>query len=1025
MKRIYSFITSLPVMAFLFLTLAFSMAVATFLESSYGTPAAQSLVYHSWWFELLWAVLALNLINNIFKYKLYAKRKLTLGLFHVAFLIILTGAVITRFISYEGVMHIREQQSSDQLISSDTYFYAEYQGHKVEKKVIFSELTPREFKAKFNAGGTDFKVRSVGYIENAERQPIAAENGEPAIDFVFAVPGGQGMQSYLFRKGDSVESEGFSAGFYAPKATTVSFFQQGDELFMVSKDSLNEMVMATQQKSEVAPSDTIPVKVKVLYSHGGYNFMVRNYYPRATFRAVKSVNGNTGEDAVIVNISDGMNEENIPVFGHSGMVGDTVKVPLSGGDLTLAYGAMKQILPFEIYLKDFQLKRYPGSDSPSSYASEVQLRDHTNGKKEDFRIYMNYTLKYKGFKFFQSSYDQDELGTILSVNHDYWGTHITYLGYFLMMLGFALSLLNPHSYFNSIVGRLKRFNVAKTVVFILLFAGGYSATAQPGGGNAALPDISNKVAEQFSRIWVQGHDGRVEPISTLSSELFRKVSRKSTIYGKSTDEAFLSMMSWPEIWRELPVIKVENKLVAEQLGTDGDYVSFIQLFDNQGNYRIADKVKAAYSKAAAFRNKEEKEYIDLDERINIVYMIFNGDFLKIFPSTNQATPWYTPGQSVSGLNQGDSTFVKSGVQFLIQSIDDQNSAQALQVINAIDNFQTRFGGELLPSDSKRNIEILYNKVNVFKRLFPYYLTFGFLLLLVLFINIFRQKPMSRILRVGFYSVLALGFLAHTTGLVVRWYISGHAPWSNGYESVVYVAWAVMLAGLIFGRKYPMVVGTAAFLSGIALFVAHLSWLNPEVTNLVPVLKSYWLAIHVAIITASYGFLGLSAFLGIMSLILITLRNKSNGEKVTGFIHQVTSINEMSAMVGLYALTTGMFLGGVWANESWGRYWGWDPKETWALITVMVYSFIAHMRLIPSLRGIFNFNMASVMGMASVIMTYFGVNYYLSGLHSYGKGIANGTPWALIITFILLGALMVFAWYKDRDYEKWHLETQSG
>jgi cytochrome c-type biogenesis protein CcsB len=292
-----------------------------------------------------------------------------------------------------------------------------------------------------------------------------------------------------------------------------------------------------------------------------------------------------------------------------------------------------------------------------------------------------------------------------------------------------------------------------------------------------------------------------------------------------------------------------------------------------------------------------------------------------------------------------------------------------------------------------------------------------LLLLILFINIFRQKQLPKYLRYTFSFLIFLLFLVHTGGLVLRWYISGHAPWSNGFESVVYVAWAVMLAGFVFGRKYPMVIGTAAFLSGISLFVAHLSWMSPEITPLVPVLKSYWLTIHVSIITASYGFLGLSSFLGIMVMILIVIRKESNQQKVNGFIDQITTINELSATVGLYFLTIGTFLGGIWANESWGRYWGWDPKETWALITVVLYSFIVHMRLIPSLKGIFNYNMASILGFASVLMTYFGVNYYLSGLHSYGKGSADGVNPAVPISFAILAGLMIWAYIKQSKFEK--------
>jgi cytochrome c-type biogenesis protein CcsB len=529
--------------------------------------------------------------------------------------------------------------------------------------------------------------------------------------------------------------------------------------------------------------------------------------------------------------------------------------------------------------------------------------------------------------------------------------------------------------------------------------------------------MDKEIVDEFSQLWVQGVDGRIEPVSTLTSEIVRKVSRKSSLFGRSSDEVVLSMMAYPEVWRTLPIVKVANKTLAAQLGANNKYVTIQQLFDEQGNYKLAESVRAAYAKTPAFRNRVEKEYIYVDERVNICFMVFQGALLQLFPRSSKEDSWYTPGALAVEYTGGDSIFVKSGFQLLLQSIGEKNKTNAIQVINAVENFQVKFGTDLLPSQTKKNTEILYNNVNPFKRIFPFYLLFGFLLLFVLFVNIFRQKPLPRILRFTFFGFIFLIFLIHTAGLVLRWYISGHAPWSNGYESVVYVAWAAMLAGLIFGRKYPMVVGTAAFLSGIALFVAHLSWMNPEVTNLVPVLKSYWLTIHVAIITASYGFIGLSTFLGILVLILIVLRNKSNEIKVNGFIDQLTTINEMSATVGLYFLTIGTFLGGIWANESWGRYWGWDPKETWSLITVVIYSFIVHMRLIPALKGVFNYNMASVLGFASVLMTYFGVNYYLTGLHSYGKGVTDGVNPAVPVSFILLGGLMIWAYFKDSKYEK--------
>lgn len=1002
-------------MAFLFLAFAFSMAIATFVESSYGTPTAQALIYKTHWFEAILVLLAINLVNNFIKYRFYTRQRISMGLFHISFLVILIGAAITRYISYEGVMHIRENTSSNFITSTDSYFYAGFENQQKEKKVLFSELAPKQFSAKFDVNGTSVKVKAVGFIEDAERKAIPAESGEPVIDFVFSSPTSQGMQSFMFNKGDVLDYPGFTAGFQSGKNTGIKFFMNENQLFVTAVDSLEETTMATQQSVKFAPGDTIPAKNMFLYGFRGFRFLIRNFLPSATFTAVKSQN-ETREDAVMIQISDGINQQTVPVFGHSGVSADTISVPLGNSTLRLAYGSVPIFVPFSIYLKDFQLERYPGSNSPSSFASEVVLQDESIGLKKDIRIFMNNTLNYKGYKFFQSSYDTDEMGTVLSVNHDLWGTWITYIGYFLLALGFILSLINKNSYFQFLARKLKQVS-AKTVVLVFAVCGlSFGAFAQPGTG-AAIPDINDATVEEFSKLWVQGVDGRIEPISTLTSEIVRKISGKSSLYGFSPDEVVLSMMTYPEIWRTLPIIKISEEPLAMQLGANGKYITIEQIFDAQGNYAIADNVQAAYAKAPAFRNRLEKEYINVDERINISFMIFQGSMFNLYPRDTKEAAWYPPGANATEYSGGDSIFIKSGFQLLLQTIAEQNATDANQILQAVANFQVKYGGDLIPSQTKRDIEIKYNKVNPFKRIFPFYLLFGFLLLFVLFVNIFRQKPLPKFLRITFFWLIFIGFLIHTLGLAIRWYISGHAPWSNGFESLVYVAWAIMLAGFIFGRKYPMVVGTAAFLSGIALFVAHLSWMNPEITPLVPVLKSYWLAIHVAIITASYGFLGLSSLLGVLALVLMVLRNKSNQVRVTGYIEQLTTINEMSATVGLYALTIGTFLGGIWANESWGRYWGWDPKETWALITVVIYSFIVHMRLIPPLKGIFNYNMASILGFASVLMTYFGVNYFLSGLHSYGKGSADGVNPAVPITFILFGVLMVWAYIKETKFEK--------
>jgi cytochrome c-type biogenesis protein CcsB len=249
---------------------------------------------------------------------------------------------------------------------------------------------------------------------------------------------------------------------------------------------------------------------------------------------------------------------------------------------------------------------------------------------------------------------------------------------------------------------------------------------------------------------------------------------------------------------------------------------------------------------------------------------------------------------------------------------------------------------------------------------------------------------------------------------MRWIISGHAPWSNGYESMIYIAWATLLAGLIFSKRSLLTLAATAVVASLLLMVAHLNWLDPEITNLVPVLKSYWLMIHVAIIVASYGFLALGALLGMIALWLIIFTTKSNKSKLKDTLSELTLINEKTLEVGLFMLTIGTFLGGVWANESWGRYWGWDPKETWALTSVLIYAFVMHMRFIPPLKGKLVFNTASMFAIWTIIMTYFGVNYYLSGLHSYAAGDPMPIP---SFVYYLLALMIVTFIIAKQNYKK--------
>ncbi|HEX2976325.1 MAG TPA: c-type cytochrome biogenesis protein CcsB, partial [Bacteroidales bacterium] len=361
------------------------------------------------------------------------------------------------------------------------------------------------------------------------------------------------------------------------------------------------------------------------------------------------------------------------------------------------------------------------------------------------------------------------------------------------------------------------------------------------------------------------------------------------------------------------------------------------------------------------------------------------------------------------INAGmDSLFLKNVIPVLANALGSGTQKDVVQVRETISAYQNRYAGYELPSRTETGAELLYYKLNIFEKLFPFYATIGILMLAGLIYTVIKGKKRNpMIVKISGWLLFA-GFLIHTFGLALRWYISGHSPMSNGYESMLFISWVTLLAGFIFSRKSDFTLSATAVLAFMTLLVAHMSFMDPEITNLVPVLKSYWLTLHVSVITGSYGFLGLGAILGFITLILLSLTNSKNRDRISATIDELTVINYKTLTLGLYFLTIGTFLGAVWANESWGRYWGWDPKETWSLITIVVYSIVIHSRLIPGMKDIFTFNLLSLFAFSSVLMTYFGVNYYLSGLHSYAAGDPVPVPSFVYITVLVVAGLSLYA-----------------
>jgi cytochrome c-type biogenesis protein CcsB len=684
-------------------------------------------------------------------------------------------------------------------------------------------------------------------------------------------------------------------------------------------------------------------------------------------------------------------------------------------------GLENHSLPFEMELLKFTLVRYPGSSSPSSFESKVVV--YVNGETREERIFMNNVLDIKGYRFFQSSYDKDEQGTILSVKKDVAGRNITYTGYTLLTIGFILCLFGRNSRFRQLSRRLKELRIktkSATVIFIFLTA---NLLAMPSKAQQSMFDALQKFSvperhvEKFGALPVLSSNGRVMPVNTFASEILRKVHKSNKIGRLNPDRFLLSFLALPEMWARAPLIALPNEDLAMFFSLSPKYCAYIEMFDANGNYKLQEKLETAYNKPPADRNRFDKDLIKLDEQVNIVHQIFNYQLLNLFPKENDPEKrWYASGDDLSAFSGQDSIFVASAIiwysETLQQGMKTGDWSEADKVLDLIATYQQKRNNTLDINPRRLTAEIRYNRLEFFRWSKIGYLSFGGLLLVFSFLELFHRRKRRPKLMLALGAGIMAVFLYHTFGMGMRWYIAGRAPWSNSYETMVYVSWAMLLAG-IFARRSAIAFALATLFAGIVLFVSGLNWMDPEINPLVPVLKSPWLMFHVAVIVAAYGFMGISCLIGLTNLVIMSLRTKNT--QITVRIKELSIINEMSLIIGLALMTIGTFLGAVWANVSWGRYWGWDAKETWALVTVIVYAIVIHIRLIKRCDNVWLFNLTSIVAFASVMMTYFGVNYFLSGMHSYGQtgSMGNLFVWLILITLII--ALLAFTSWKKTKF----------
>ncbi len=1048
-------------MALLFIGFAAAMAAGTFIEDAYNTETARILVYNTWWFEAIMLFFLINFFGNIKRYQLHKREKWATLLLHLSWIFIIIGAFVTRYISYEGLMPIREGATANMVYSDmphlTTFVDGDYKGEMkrktTENQLLLSQAVNNSFSYSDEFSDIPYKIELKEFIMNASETFKPNAKGDLYIKLVEASGGSR--KEHFLRNGEVKNISNVLFAFNKFTQGAVNITKISSAYTIQTPFDGNFMRMADKFQGTIAKDKPSPLMFRSLYNAGGSQFVFPEMaqHGEVVLASNNNYKDKKTDDAIVVKVTSQNKEEIVTLSGSKGKQGEPKSFKIGKLDFTLMYGSKVHNLPFSIKLDDFIAEKQPGTEkSYSAFKSKIEV---LNGK-ESFKdsVFMNNVLDYKGFRFFQASFDEDEKGTVLSVSHDFWGTWISYIGYFLLYFAMMAILFDKNTRFNDLKVKVDKIRAKKAALSVLLFFFGLVGFAQEehtnhdGHNHGAEPHqhetssvtkpkmptveqslkeirkymVTAEHAEKFGRLVIQDYSGRMKPVNTFSSELLRKVSKNDTFEGYTSDQVLISMNQFPEFWYQIPIIHLVkgNDSIRKIIGVDKEakYAPLISFFDDFGNYKLQKQTDEAYKEVVP--NKFQKDFIEADKKVNLLYSAISGQILRFFPLPKDANNKWASYLELQHPTKTNLDTVKNIIPFYFgeaarasQSKDYKN---AESLLTGLSKFQREFGGKVMLSQDKLEAEIQYNKYDIFKKLFSWYMYAGVLMFAFVIVQIFNKKKWVNYVVKFFHGTIILLFILHLAGLIVRWYISGHAPWSDAYESMIYVAWATMFFGVAFGRKSELTVASTAFVTAMILMIAHWNWMDPSIANLQPVLNSYWLMIHVAVIVASYGPFTLAMILGLVSLFLIIFTNKKNKAKMELNIKEITYINELALTVGLVMLTIGNFLGGQWANESWGRYWGWDPKETWALISIMVYAFVIHARFVPALRGFFAYNFMSVLAFASILMTYFGVNFHLSGLHSYASGeeqnvIYYGYALAVVLTISAIAYVQYKRFYK--------------
>lgn len=642
-------------------------------------------------------------------------------------------------------------------------------------------------------------------------------------------------------------------------------------------------------------------------------------------------------------------------------------------------GMKEEKLPFSLCLQKFEAKMHDGTNAVADYSSKFTVIDGDD--KSEGEVSMNNIYSHRSYRLYQSSYDEDGKGSVLAINADPYGIPVTYTGYALLFISLVWMLFDPKGGYRKLLKSPLLKKGALMTALILSMGNIQTLHAEPATGNLQNAVLPKETAEKFGELHILYND-RICPVQTFALDFCKKIYGARSYQGLTAEQVLSGWVFYGNTWANEPFIKIKSGEMKTAMNLP-DYASLNTFFNREmGGYTIGQYVQEYYN---GQQDKFHQQAADIDGKIQIIMELREGISLKVLPYTFTknvkatkdhsfikagTTTWFSPVDKLpQAVEHQHALYIRNVFSLLNGDVKAGNTSRVNEFFVKMKKYQEVSSGNSLPTATQYKAERINNAFPFATILFMANLTLGFI---ALFYTIYRmtKKREIKALNIALPILLGVSFLALTFGLALRWIISGNVPMSNGYESMLTVAWFVMLISILMQLRIRIVMVFGFLLSGFFLLVSHINQMDPAIGQMMPVLNSPLLSMHVSIIMMSYALLSLTFICGIMGICM-----RSHGE-------ELQALSRVFLYPALTCMGFGIFIGAIWANVSWGNYWSWDSKETWALITFMIYAVVVHTQSLPVFRKPLVYHIYITLAFLSIAMTYFGVNYFLTGMHSY-------------------------------------------